>query len=290
MKFISFVALALSVSAQTAPPFDLTNWVLQLPTNVKNVPNDIDEFSAPELLTYNSSYFFKNSEKTAYVFRPTVEGFRSPGTNNTRVEMYEIDQWNLNNGTHRMSSRLSIDHVPTVRGRVSYSQILFENKVNLADSRSYLKCMWDRVEGMICIYELTEQFTIAPASSYTLGTPFKFEILVTKNSLSVSYNGEVKWQKLNLPALSGKVYFKAGCYSQSSVLQFGEVPTEYSQNSFFALDVKHDTATTAEIPAYTPPPAASNGTGSTNKPVTGSALGVQVVGTALMFVGALLMV
>lgn len=158
--------------------------------------------------------------------------------------------------------------------------------------------MYDRDEGMICIYELTEQFTLAPKGSYTLGTPFTLEFLVTKNSLSVSYNGRVMWQKTNLPPLSGKVYFKAGCYSQSSVLQFQEDPSEYSQNSIFDLDINHDAQTTAEIPAFTQPlpNISGNGTNGSNRTDTNSdgskkassAVGSTALGAALVL--AMLMV
>jgi hypothetical protein len=159
----SAVLLAASLIASTSAqsPFPLDGWVLQLPTRTGNTAeNDVDAVSMPALQTYSSDAF-KLSDDGGLTFKAVWGGNQTPGTNYTRTEFYETPDWPLASGTHRMKGEYKIDNVPKNQQRLSFNQILFLDQVNLANSRSYLKCIYDEGKGIRCIYELNEWLDVS---------------------------------------------------------------------------------------------------------------------------------
>ena len=241
----------------TAPSrhFDLSHWKLTLPSG--------DEIQAAELDGYqHEGEFFMNASDAAMVFcTPNLAG-TTPNSEYSRSELREMriptgsasapdNNWTTALGG-TMNARLRVDAVSTTgedrkQGRVIIGQIHSERTEVV---RLYFHKRPDEARGRVYVGTddpdtgqntfSTDIVSNQGTDGIALGEAFEYqidlhgldlEVIVTRDGrpaarfvqrIGAGYNGQ-------------RLYFKAGAYNQNN----SGAASDYTQVSFFALDVRH---------------------------------------------------
>jgi hypothetical protein len=210
----------------------LTNWRLALPVNTAHAGNP-DQIDQPELAGFSlSPYFRLNDNKNGVIFRAHAGGATTENSSYPRSELREMTSrgtraasWSNTSGTHVMTIRQAITHLPVAKPEVVAGQI-------------------HDAEDDIVMIRLSGQRLFAQAdgddwgtldASYKLGATFTVKVEAAKGRIKIYYNGELKVDK----ARSGSGwYFKAGCYTQSNTSK-GDAASAYGEVVIYSLQVAH---------------------------------------------------
>ncbi len=229
--------LCLMVSRLDAKPpsevLDLSCWKLTLPVDT-NRPGQPDEIDAAQLSGFVEAPFFTTTNDGAgVVFRAPCAGITTKNSRFARSELRELNPdgrtpagWSTTDPVrHVLTARLAITALPSVKPHVVCAQI--------HDAEDDLLMI--RLEGRKLFIERNEVGDVRLQSDYVLGTPFDLRIEAGDGRVRVSQGGK--------PALDWMVqrsgcYFKAGCYTQSSVAK-GDRPDAAGEVVVYQLQVAH---------------------------------------------------
>ena len=271
------------LNTSTAPSgnFDLANWKITLPVDANGeiVGTAVE---VKTLTNYSSSYFFTATSDGAMVFRASVDGATTSGSNYARSELREMKgtdraAWNLTTGGI-MTATLEVDAVPTrldgTMGKVVVGQIHGQND-------ELVRLYWDNNK----LYFVNDQsgsgntenkFYFVNSSglqpNVSLNEKFSYVIDAKGSTLEVSIyaDGDIyrSVTAINSVWQSDTFYFKAGTYLGVNETQ----GTGYGQTSFYDLRFNHtDTALT--------PPTLSGEPPVPDVPVVPVVPGITVTGT-----------
>jgi poly(beta-D-mannuronate) lyase len=211
---------------------DLGNWKLTLPVDTDH-PGKPDEITQPELATFvDAIHFHLDDTKTGVVFRAECGGVTTGGSSYPRSELREMTNdgkdnatWSSSSGTHVMTLREAVVHLPVVKADVVAAQIHDASddviEIRLRDALLFVE------------HNGTNYGTLNDA--YVLGTPYDLEIRVTPGKLQVFYDGV---QKVDRAVSGDGWYFRAGAYTQSNPSK-GDDPAAYGEVVVYALKVSH---------------------------------------------------
>ena len=253
------------LNTSTAPSgnFDLANWKITLPVDANGeiVGTAVE---VKTLTNYSSSYFFTATSDGAMVFRASVDGATTSGSNYARSELREMKgtdraAWNLTTGGI-MTATLEVDAVPTrldgTMGKVVVGQIHGQND-------ELVRLYWDNNK----LYFVNDQsgsgntenkFYFVNSSglqpNVSLNEKFSYVIDAKGSTLEVSIyaDGDIyrSVTAINSVWQSDTFYFKAGTYLGVNETQ----GTGYGQTSFYDLRFNHtDTALTPPTLSGEPP-------------------------------------
>jgi len=211
---------------------NLTNWKLTVPTD-SNHDNIADEITQPELATYVSDPFFMvNSAANGVAFRAYANGATTSNSGYPRSELREMTSdgtkeasWSSATGTHTMTIREAITHLPSVKPGVVAGQIH-----NASDDVIMIE-----LNNKTLYVENNGKNIGTLDANYALGTTFTVTIVASDGHLRVSYNGS---QKVDFSKSGSGYYFKAGCYTQSN-LSKGDSASAYGEVIIYDLRVSH---------------------------------------------------
>ena len=243
-------------TAYPAKVLDLRRWKLTIPYDGSDAGTTADEIKWAPLGTYISrSFFHANSTNTAVVFRSPVGGAKTGGSVFARSEMRERTLWdgssqtNCNwsnrSGTHTMTIRQAVTHLPPRLPRVVVGQI--------HDPRDEVVMI--RVNGSTIIaeasypdpaYEDGRKVQRTLATGYKLGTFFTIKFTANSKGVYVAYNGgsptlfagRVSKNTSDSKTTGDGWYFKAGMYLQTNTAK-GEAPNEFGEGVISNLAITH---------------------------------------------------
>lgn len=209
---------------------NLTNWKLTLPIGS---PGDPREIKQPQLSQFIlSPYFRVNAQKNGVVFQAPVGGVTTKNSNYPRSELREMTgggsreaSWSDTSGTHVMTIRQAITHLPSSKPEVVAGQI--------HDDEGYVILI--RLEGSKLFVEGNGNNVGTLDSNYHLGAIFTVRVVAAGGHIKVFYNGA---QKADYARSGSQYYFKAGCYTQSNPSK-GDSPSAYGQVVIYSLGVSH---------------------------------------------------
>jgi poly(beta-D-mannuronate) lyase len=219
-------------SNQPADILNLSNWELTLPIETDHAGNP-DIIKQPELATFTlNPYFLVNSTHDGVVFEANAGGATTSGSSYPRSELREMTDngtneasWSDTSGTHTMTIREAITHLPDVKPHVVAAQI--------HDTVSDVVMV--RLEGTKLFIEGDGNEIGVLDDNYQLGTIFSVSITAAGGHIKESYNGT---QKVDYAHSGSGYYFKAGCYTQSNTSK-GDAADAYGQVIIYNLDVSH---------------------------------------------------
>ena len=231
-----FVTTGPSAAPMPAALLDLRNWKLTLPADSDGNAK-ADEITQPALATYASdAYFHINNTNDGVIFTAPVGGATTSGSSYPRSELREMtnngaDQasWDSTTGSHSMTIRQAITHLPATKQHVVAGQIHDANDdvimVRLENKRLFIESNGDEI-GLL-------------TDNYVLGTEMTITITATAAGIAVNYQSSGRSAALQFGNLKGSGwYFKAGCYTQSNPTT-GDDPTDYGQVIIYDLSVAH---------------------------------------------------
>ncbi len=233
---VTGLAALITVSVLAAPAplpaqvLNLSHWTLALPTAA--------EIVNPALETYSSQYLSVTPNGEAVQFYAPTNGTPVPGSIFARSELRETtgtnnapEDWSVNSGVNTMTITEAIVHLPTVNPHLVAGQI--------HDSSSDLFMVYLDGTCLTTKYLLNSPSSACLISNYKLGTVFTVELTASNGWITLYLNGV---QKLTFQPTSGDqngLYFKAGCYDQSSSAEYGEPASSYGEVDIYALSTSH---------------------------------------------------
>jgi hypothetical protein len=210
---------------------NLSNWKLEIPV-AATASDQPDEVKWPRLQGYESQYFHLNSAGNGVIFWVNAGGAIIPGSIFPRTELREMTDngsrqasWSNTTGTHTMTIREAITHLPTVRPAIVAGQI--------HDADTYLALI--RLDGARLWVKADNKSVGVLDERYRLGTIFTVRIVATGGRILIYYNGALK---VDLAQVCGTCYFKAGAYLQSNT-GYGDSPDAYGEVVIYALQVSY---------------------------------------------------
>jgi len=232
---------AVRFEASATPPTDpdvpadvlkLTNWKLTLPVNTTHAGSP-DEILQPELASFVLDPYFKvASAKNAVVFRANAGGATTSGSGYPRSELREMSSggsalasWSNTSGTHTMTIKEAVTHLPDVKKHVVAGQIHDAND----------DVVMVRLEGQKLFLEGEGVDLGTLDASYTLGTIFTVTITASDGHIKAYYNDILK---VDYSRSGSGFYFKAGCYTQSNPSK-GDAADAYGEVVIYDLQVSH---------------------------------------------------
>lgn len=208
---------------------DLTPWKLTLPVGEQGSPTEVFPIGH-----FEESPYFLNRDGSL-TFRADCDGVTTSGSVYPRSELREMKgtakaSWSNVSGTHTLTGRLAVTHLPEVKPHVVCMQIHDADDdvcmVRLEGSRLFVERGGDEV-GLL-------------DADYHLRVFFDLRIVADPSGVKVIYNGT---KSVPLDGLVGSDwYFKAGCYTQASsrVLEgSSKHGTGYGEVIYTALEVRH---------------------------------------------------
>ena len=215
-----------------ADVLDLTNWKLTLPVAAED-SDHAAEVEQPLLVTYTSEYFRLTDAADGAVFRATVDGATTGGSQYPRSELREMTgdgaekaAWSTTSGRHVLSLRAAITHLPVAKPQVVVAQV--------HDAEDDVLMI--RLNGPRQLFVEHDGDNLGDLDAdYVLGTPFDAEIVAENGRIAVFYNGV---EKVDTAISSSGDYFKAGCYTQSNTSK-GDEPDAYGETVIYRLNVTH---------------------------------------------------
>jgi len=215
-----------------ADRLDLTNWKIALPIDTGHAGSP-DEIKQPEIATFAlDPYFFNNPAGEGVIFRAHAGGATTKNSQYPRSELREMTdsgrqeaRWSSRNGTHSMTVRQAITHLPEKKSELVAAQIHDDSDdiimVRLERDRLFVEADGDEV-GLL-------------NSSYKLGTAYTVTITAQKDGIRVYYDGELK---VFYDKGGSDYYFKAGCYTQTNTDR-GDPSGSYGEVIIYDLKVEH---------------------------------------------------
>ena len=167
------------------------------------------------------------------VFLAHAGGTPTVGSDYARTELREMTargtkpaSWSCRRGSHAMTVRQAVNHLPTARPALVAGQIhgtsAYGMLVRLDDRRLYIRT----ADG-----EMGDLDT-----DYRLGAIFTMRFEVADGRIEVRYNEE---PKIAFYRSWDTCYFKAGVYLQSSRARWGDTADSYGQVTIYELAVSH---------------------------------------------------
>jgi poly(beta-D-mannuronate) lyase len=208
---------------------DLADWKLTLPTRAAGSKGPA-EITQPRLATFSRPPYFMVGPGAGggVVFRANAGGATTSHSSYPRSELRQMTDngrdeasWSSTKGTHTMTVREAITHLPKVKPEVVAGQV----------HSSSDDVMMIRLEGRHLFVDHNGDDLGDLNNSYTLGTIFTVHIVVGGGRIKVYYNNALK---LNYKKKSKGLYFKAGCYTQSNTSR-GDAPGSYGQVVVYGL-------------------------------------------------------
>jgi poly(beta-D-mannuronate) lyase len=200
---------------------DLRSWKINLPVQNRQV-------SQPQLASFHGQDF---KVITAVQFTAPCGGQPQPGSKYARSELREMNpdgspaSWSSTSGRHVMEMTQRITHLPVVKPQLVCGQIHSDTDylimIEIDAERLYVRYR-DSVAGFL-------------DNHYQLGTFFDVRIEAADGNVDVYYNGV---HKVRQAMDESSLYFKAGCYVQSST-STGDQPTAYGQVEISSLTILH---------------------------------------------------
>ena len=192
----------------------------------------------PELAKYsNNDYFFTLPTSNGVVFRAPVGGATTSGSQYPRTELREMANagsqeasWSTTTGTHVMTLRESVDHLPVAKPQLVFAQI-HGSKDDLIE----LEISNEGGKNRLYVNHNGKQYGSDLDSNYVLGVQFEVEISAEDGYVDVAYNGV---QHVHQGLSDDGDYFKAGCYTQSNPSK-GDLPSAYGQVTIYRVRVTH---------------------------------------------------
>ncbi|WP_407319750.1 polysaccharide lyase family 7 protein [Isoptericola halotolerans] len=216
-----------------AQQVDLENWKVTLPTGSGNSPTEIKQ---PDLEDFSVAPWFQvNSKCTGIQFRAAVNGVTTSGSGYPRSELREMTDggteraaWSSTSGTHTMTFRTAVNHLPEDKPHVVVGQI--------HDGDDDVTVF--RVEGdNLYITKGNDTHHKLVTSNYQMHQVFEGKFVVSDGEIEVYYNGVL--QTTIDHAKSGN-YFKAGAYTQANCGNSSPCSSSnYGQATLYKLQVKH---------------------------------------------------
>lgn len=209
---------------------DLSHWRLTLPVDTDRAGRP-DEIRQPQLLTFaDPLYFAVNGSGDAVVFRAHCGGVPTRGSKFPRCELREIRAdgeraWWSTSGpqSHTLTMQAAITKTPSVKQHVVCAQI-HDDKDDL---------LMVRLEGTKLFVERNEVERVMLTRKYVLGTPFSLKIQAGQGRVRLWYDNQLC---MDWKVARERCYFKAGCYTQSSV-ERGDQPEAVGEVVIFDLSV-----------------------------------------------------
>jgi poly(beta-D-mannuronate) lyase len=210
----------------------LTNWYLTLPVDTA-LPDNPDVVMQPQLAAFALSPYFRVTDaKDGIVFQAHAGGATTDNSSYPRSELREMTNggktkasWSNTQGTHTLTIRQAITHVPTVKPEVVAGQIHDKSDdvvmIRLEGSRLFVESDGENIGDL--------------NTQYQLGTAFTVRIEASGGHIRVLYDGTLK---VDYTKSGSGFYFKAGCYTQSNVSK-GDNPQAYGEVIIYSLQVSH---------------------------------------------------
>lgn len=210
----------------------LTRWRLTLPIDTAHNGNP-DEISQPELAQFSKAPYFRLTDsKDGVIFQAHAGGATTKNSSYPRSELREMTStgareasWSNTSGTHTMTIKQAITHLPTVKPHVVAGQIHDSDDdvimIRLQDRKLFVEA------GGKDIGELN--------GSYSLGSVFTVKIVAEGSRIKVYYNDNLK---VDYAKSGSGYYFKAGCYTQSNT-ERGDAASAYGEVIIYSLNVSH---------------------------------------------------
>ncbi len=192
-----------------------------------------DAISQPELATFSlAPYFQLNSAQNSVIFRANVEGVTTSGSRYPRSELREMDNsgrqeasWSNSSGSHTMTIKEAITHLPAVKPEVVAGQIHDASDdvvmVRLENKHLFIEAAGKNIGDL--------------DDNYLLGTVFTVQLVAADGRIKVFYNDALK---VDYSKSGSGYYFKAGCYTQSNTSK-GDQPGDYGEVVIYGLQVSH---------------------------------------------------
>ncbi|RYX79346.1 polysaccharide lyase family 7 protein [bacterium] len=211
---------------------NLANWKIALPVDTARAGTP-DEIEQPELAHFTDpNSFFLNTERDGVVFRARADGVTTKNSKYPRSELREMTNtgakdasWSTSKGTHEMTVRQAITHLPDVKSELVAAQIH-------DDSDDVIMV---RLEKNHLFVEGGGENLGTLDNNYTLGTIYEVKIEVQNNTIKVYYNGTLK---VDIKKTGTGYYFKAGCYTQTNTTK-GDPATSYGEVIIYNVTVRH---------------------------------------------------
>ncbi len=191
---------------------NLQSWQLTLPID-RDGDDRPDLVDTRKLATFADPKFFHvNDAQSGVVLRAHCGGVTTRNSSYPRCELRELTadgkrlaDWSTADAVvHRLSVRLSIEHLPKVKPHVVCVQI------HDADD----DLMMVRLEREKLFIERNDLPAVMLNRHYALGTSFDVVIEAGRGRVRVFYNADLKMDwNIDAPGC----YFKAGCYTQSNI-------------------------------------------------------------------------
>ena len=196
-----------------AQVLNLTSWKLTVPmTNPRKPTGDAQQIAQPALASFERDPWFVVQPGCHGVrFRAPVNGVTTKGSKYPRSELREMRadgrspaSWSSSTGTHTMTIREAITHVPVQKPDVVAGQI--------HDASSDLSVF--RLEGRkLYVTDGNNSHYKLVTSDYVLGTVFEARYVVSDGTINAYYNGALQ-ASIHKPFAGA--YFKAGVYTQAN--------------------------------------------------------------------------
>jgi Alginate lyase len=210
---------------------NLSEWKLQLPVEA-NVPGQVEEVKWPTLSSYSSWYFQVNDAGNGVIFRATVGGATTPGTQFARTELRQMTDdgtrqaaWSSVGSTWSMTIREAITHLPPVHPAIAAGQIHGIGTHYVALVRLDGHRLWVKTEAGSA-GTLDED--------YRLGTIVTIKFVASGDVIRIYYNDALR---IELHEQCIGCYFKAGAYLQSNTTW--DAPNAYGEVIIYDLAVSN---------------------------------------------------
>jgi len=215
---------------------DYSLWQLQLPSGTTQ--GNPDTIQPNQLKSYSDLYFYRASDG-GQIFMDPPFGIATSGSNHPRTELREMKpsgggaSWSAT-ATNRM----------TVRGKAikcsscTIGQIFREGEGTLIElqytSGGSMKLLYEEQKGSP---EPLKDLGV----SVPLGQMYTYEFSLSKGTLEVSVNGQVRYMRTPTASAVTNCYFKVGNYDQGSTKNGNQVSTDVrSQIENYSIVVQHE--------------------------------------------------
>lgn len=223
--------------ALPAQVLNLTDWKLTVPLkNLDKPTGDALQIAGHSLANFQLKPWFVVQPSCKGVrFRAAVNGVTTKGSTNPRTELRERTDggrsnasWSSNAGTHTMTIREAITHLPAQKPDVVAGQI--------HDAGNDLSVF--RLEGhKLYITNGNDNHYKLVISDYVPGTVFEARFVVSDGKIKAYYNGVL--QATVSKRFSG-AYFKAGVYTQANCSNTSPCSERnYGEVVIYKLTVSH---------------------------------------------------
>lgn len=224
-----------------AQVLDLLNWKLVLPVAGASatMPKEVMQ---PQLASYTQSpYFFVNAAGTGVAFQANAGGSAPSASSYPRSELIEMTgngqspaSWSTLVGTHSMTVKQAITHLPVVNPRTIAGEIRNASLDVVQVVADGTKRNSDGTIGLCVIFRGTQQTTCLD-DYYALGTTFTVQFIASTSHIQVLYNGV---QKFNFLSIGSGNYFEVGNYTQTNTMS-GDAANAYGEVIIYSLAVTH---------------------------------------------------